>query len=63
MGFLKPKIPAAAPAPTPPNPAVTAYDAELEQEDLNPATSSLIATSARGLKRRASTQRNSLIGG
>lgn len=61
MGFMKPpKIPK---APPPPNPSITAYDAELEEDQLNPATSSLIATSARGLKRRASTERTSLIGG
>jgi hypothetical protein len=62
MGFMKaPKAPPAAPPP--PNPAITAIDAELEEEELGPATGSLIATAARGLKRRASVQRASLIGG
>lgn len=58
--FKAPKVPA---APPPPNPSITAYDAELEDTGLGPATGSLIATSARGLKRRASVQRTSLIGG
>lgn len=61
MGFLKP--PKVATAPPPPNPAITAIDAELEEEQLAPATGSLIATAARGLRRRASVQRTSLIGG
>lgn len=61
MGFMK--APKVTPAPPPPNPAITAIDAELDDEELAPATRSLISTSARGLRRRASTQRNSLIGG
>ena len=61
MGFMKPPKP--TPVPPPPNPAITAIDAELEQEELAPATRSLVNTTARGLRRRASTQRNSLIGG
>jgi hypothetical protein len=60
MGFMKPKVPK---APPPPNPSITAIDAELEEEQLAPATGSLISTTARGLTRRASTQRTSLIGG
>lgn len=64
MGFLKPKVPKPA---APPNPAVAANSADLEaiapEDALAPAAGSLIATSARGLQRRANTQRTSLIGG
>lgn len=64
MGFLKaPKIPQ---APPPPNPAVTpinAVNADAQDESLGPASFSLISTAARGLQRRATTQRTSLIGG
>lgn len=60
MGFMRPKMPKPVP---PPNAAITPYDAELEEEELAPAAGSLIATTARGLRRRASTQRGSLIGG
>lgn len=61
MGFMKPKAPPAPPPP--PNPAITPIDAELQEEELAGATGSLINTTARGLRRRASTQRTSLIGG
>lgn len=60
MGFLKPKIPTPAP---PPNPAMTPVQVKLPEENLSPSVGSLIGTSARGLKRRAVTQRSSLIGG
>lgn len=60
MGFLKPKVPE---PPPPPNPAISAVGAELPTEGLAPVSQSLITTSARGLRRRASTQRTSLIGG
>lgn len=65
MGFLKPKIPTPDPAPNPASPAMDPMGAE---GLLNPGGSyasarSLINTSSRGLKRRASTQRTSLIGG
>lgn len=60
MGFLKPKVPK---APPPPNPIVNPIDAELPEEEISPAVGSLITTSARGLRRRATTQRTSLIGG
>jgi hypothetical protein len=63
MGFLKPKMPTPAPAPTPANPAITPTEVKLPEEELGPAVGSLISTSARGLKRRATTQRSSLIGG
>lgn len=62
MSFGKPKIPK---TPPPPNPAITAIDAEYEDPDLGLASraGSLITTAAMGLKRRASTQRTTLIGG
>lgn len=65
MGFLKPKIPTPPPAPNPANPAIDAIGAEGLMENIGPYGSarSLINTSSRGLKRRASTQRTSLIGG
>lgn len=65
MGFLKPKIPTPPPAPKPANPAMDPLDAEslLEDSGVYSGARSLIGTSARGLKRRASTQRTSLIGG
>lgn len=65
MGFLKPKIPTPPPAPNAANPAMDPFNAEGHYGDGNPYSSlrSLITTSSRGLKRRASTQRTSLIGG
>ena len=65
MGFLRPKIPTPPPAPKPANPAMDPLDAEALVGDESAFTSarSLISTSSRGLKRRASTQRTSLIGG
>lgn len=65
MGFLKPKIPKAAPAPTPATPAMDPFGADSLDESTGMFSSarSLISTSSRGLQRRASTQRTSLIGG
>ena len=65
MGFLKPKVQAPPPAPKPPNPAMDPLDAEalIDPEGAYSSARSLIGTSSRGLKRRASTQRTSLIGG
>lgn len=65
MGFLKPKIPTPPPAPKPANLAMDPLDAEslLEHEGVYSSARSLIGTTARGLKRRASTMRTSLIGG
>ena len=65
MGFLKPKIPTPPPAPNPATPAMDAIGAESLVSDTGTYSSarSLINTSSRGLKRRASTQRTSLIGG
>lgn len=61
MGFMKPKAP--KPPPPPPNPAITAIDAELPEEELSPMAGSLITTGMRGLRKRASTIRGSLLGG
>lgn len=67
MGFMKPKIKVtqAPPAPNPANPAMDALEGEDPFTNLDTYASarSLINTSSRGLKRRASTQRTSLIGG
>lgn len=62
MGFMRPKVPTPPPAP---NAAVSPIIAG-SQEDMTGLTgtpSSLISTSAQGLKRKPSTQRTSLIGG
>lgn len=61
MGFLKPKVATPPPAP---NPAMDPLDAEADfgQDGSYVSVRSLINTSSRGLKRRASTQRTSLIG-
>lgn len=65
MGFLKPKIPTAAAAPKPANPAMDPLDASTMTGSTDPYSSaqSLISTSSRGLQRKANTQRTSLIGG
>jgi hypothetical protein len=63
MGFLKPKMPTPVAPPRAPNPASTPTEVKLPEEQLGAAFGSLISTSARGLRRRASTQRTSLIGG
>ena len=60
MGFLSPEPPK---PPAPPNPAITASSMESPSDALAPVAGSLISTTARGLRRRASTQRTSLIGG
>lgn len=61
MGMLSPKVPK---PPTPANPAITAVEAENEDDfaGLASQSGSLISTAARGLQRRATTQRKSLIG-
>ena len=65
MGFLKPKIPVPPAAPNPATPAIDALDAGslIGTESGLASTGSMIRTSSRGLRRRASTQRTSLIGG
>lgn len=64
MGFLKPKIPTPPPAPNPAAAAMDPLNAEalLSGGGVYSSARSLISTSSRGLKRRASTQRTSLIG-
>lgn len=64
MGFLKPKIPT---APPPANPAMPAIS-PTSMDDFNAGAGmgshgSLVSSGVRGLVRRASTQRTSLIGG
>lgn len=65
MAFMAPKPPKPTAAPKPANPAMDPLNAEaLTDPGSAFATArSLISTSGRGLKRRASTQRTSLIGG
>lgn len=65
MGFMKPKIPTPPPAPRPANPAIDPMSAEAFnlEAGMGSGAGSLINTSSRGLKRRAATQRTSLIGG
>lgn len=60
MGFLKPKIPD---APLAANAASTPAPETSNGTGIAPVTASLISTSVNGLKRRASTERTSLIGG
>jgi hypothetical protein len=57
MSFLMPKPPK---LPKPPNPAILASETP---QPLEAPESSLITTGPLGLKRKASTQRTSLIGG
>jgi hypothetical protein len=65
MGFMTQKVKAPPPAPKPATPAMDPLSAEglLGEEGVYSSARSLITTSSRGLKRRASTQRTSLIGG
>lgn len=60
MSFLSPKAPK---LPPPPNVALKADASGLDDLKSNSPEASLISTSAQGLKRRAKTQRVSLIGG
>lgn len=62
MGFLSPKQP--KPAPPPANAPTSPFGSESGDREAQPfGISSLISTSSQGLKRRANTQRTSLIGG
>ena len=65
MGFLRPKVPTPPPAPNPATPAMDPLGAEglTGESGTYSSARSLITTSSRGLKRRASVQRTSLIGG
>ena len=63
MGFLKPpKPPKVAPPPTPASNPIIARGSRTEDTSFI-APASLISTSAQGLKRKAQTQKVSLIGG
>jgi hypothetical protein len=64
MSFLAPKPPKVPPAAKPPTPASNPIFAKDNVDTSFVAgPSSLISTSSSGLKRKASTQRTSLIGG
>jgi hypothetical protein len=64
MGFLRPKVPVPPPAPNPASPAMDAASPDALTGGQGPyGTGSYIGTSSRGLQRRATTQRTSLIGG
>lgn len=66
MGFLKPKVPKPTPAPTPPTPAqspLLAREFQRKADDASGFDASLINTTTRGLRRKADTERVSLIGG
>lgn len=65
MSFMAPKIPKPVAPPNPASPAMDATGAEglLAPGDSYSMARSLINTSSQGLRRRASTQRTSLIGG
>lgn len=60
MGFIAPKTPR---PPTPANEPILAKDVPLDLPDSAYGAGSLISTSPSGLKRKASTQKVSLIGG
>ena len=62
MSFLKPKMPTPTPPATPAAEPVDVTPAPVS-DILQPSSTSLITTSEQGLKRKASTQRASLIGG
>jgi hypothetical protein len=62
MGFLKPKVPE-PPAQANPAAAPITPPGTDSSSGIAPVTASLISTSVQGLKRRASTERTSLIGG
>lgn len=63
MGFLRPKVPEPPAQATPAAPAIVPPLNEGAASGTAPVAASLISTSVQGLKRRASTQRTSLIGG
>lgn len=63
MSFLFPKTPAVVKPPSPAAPPTLA-SSDVQQAGANTGTfSSLISTGPGGLKRKASTQKSSLIGG
>lgn len=62
MGFMRPKVPQAPPAPNAAVSPLMANSGDADSSLMN-QPSSLISTSAQGLKRKPETQRTSLIGG
>lgn len=66
MSFLKPKVPKPVPPPTPPTPAQSplyAKEFQRAEDEVPNFDASLISTGAQGLRRKAATQRTSLLGG
>ena len=63
MGFLSPKPPKPVPPPNPASSPITAKTDTGGLPNIPFGVGSLITTSSSGLKRKASTQRVSLIGG
>lgn len=63
MGFLSPKTPKIPTPPPPANAPIIARDTPQALPDIPFGVGSLITTSSQGLKRKATTQRVSLIGG
>ncbi len=61
--FKKPKVPTPAAAPNPASNPIIAKDTPDAIPDIPLGPGSLISTSTSGLKRKATTQRTSLIGG
>lgn len=57
--FVNPKVPKPPPAPN----MATQAEAGDPSSGIAPSAASLISTSAQGLKRKAATQKTSLIGG
>lgn len=64
MGFLVPKAPKPPTIPPPPTPASNPIVAKSDNQSTDfTGAGSLISTSPSGLRRKATTQRVSLIGG
>jgi hypothetical protein len=61
--FKKPKVPKPVPPATPASNPIIARGSASASDDLPFGLSSLISTSSSGLKRKANTQKVSLIGG
>jgi hypothetical protein len=61
--FSKPKVPKVPKPPTPPSSPLVAKDSEDSALDIPFGLGSFISTSSAGLRRKANTQRTSLIGG
>lgn len=61
--FKKPKVPKVPTPPTPPSSPLIAKDDFDQSLDIPFGLGSFISTSSAGLRRKANTQRTSLIGG